>query len=190
MKFLLTALVASVPLLMLSACGGGGSDPAAPTALAPGLDVTEFLGTWIRNDSANCYTSNEYGSYHFKNNNAVFSADSTSVTATFYTDAACTLKAGKLTETASVVYNSGSVAGKTNVVRVLISFTGFTISPDGGSGLTFTKVPDGTFSGTKVPVKALADVENNKLYFGSKTPVDANGYPTTIDYNGAFFYAR
>lgn len=194
MKFLLTALVASVPLLMLSACGGGGSDPAAPVIPAPpgllasGLDVTEFLGTWIRNDSANCYTSNEYGNYYFKNNNVVITADSLTSTGTFYSDSLCTAKAGKLSETSSIVYSAATISGKTNVVRVVVTFTGSTFGPDGGTGLTFTKAPDGTLSGTKTPNKSLLDVENNKLYPSLRSsPLDAEGYPTAVNYSGTFF---
>lgn len=201
MKFVASILALSVPILFLSACGGGGdsSAPATPVAavvtpaglLPSGLDVTEFLGTWIRNDAASCYTSNEYGNYFIKNNNIVITTDSITSIATFYTDAACTLKAGKLTEVSSLTYSVASISGKTNVVGLLVSFTGSTSGADGGSGLPFNKIPDGTFSGTKVPGRTIADVDGAKLYLGAKgSPLNANGYPTTIDYSGALFFAR
>lgn len=188
--------------VLLSACGGGGGETAAiapPAAaasapaglLASGLDVTEFLGTWIRSDSGTCYTSNAYGNYFFINNNIVITTDSVSSNVTLYTDAACTLKAGKFSETATAAFGTGSIAGKTNVVQRLFSFKSFTSNADGGSGLTFTKIPDGTFSGVKGSAKGLIDVDGGKLFFSSQgSPLDANGYATTIDYNGAFFYTR
>lgn len=191
--------------VLLSGCGGGGGD-AAPVAVAQpvqiaviqpagllpsGLDVTEFLGTWLRVDSANCYTAPEYGRYYFKSNPAVFTASTATLNVTLYTDLNCTAKAGKLSETSSISYSAGAIAGRTNVVRVLLSFTGSTSSADGGSGLTFTKVPDGSFSGTKVPSKGLFDVEGAVLYTSTAgSLLDADGYPTTIDYLGTFSYAR
>jgi hypothetical protein len=179
--------------VLLSACGGGGSDnsPAPAGLLASGLNVTEYLGTWLRSDSANCYTAPEYGQYYFKSNPAVITTTALTLNVTLYTDMNCTAKAGKLSETSSVSYSAATIAGKTNVVRVLLSFTGSTSGADGGSGLTFTKVPDGSFSGTKTPSKGLFDVEGGVLYASPRSsPLDADGYPTTVDYSGAFSYAR
>lgn len=207
MKSIVSVIALSVPALFLSACGGGDAPVASviplaaqpvtgtltvPAGLLPsGLDVTEFLGAWVRTDAANCYSAGEYGRYYFKSNPAAFTTSAVTLNITLYTDMNCTAKAGKLSETSSISYSAGTIAGKTNVVRVLLSFTGSTSSADGGSGLTFTKVPDGSFSGTKTPSKALLDVEGTVLYSSSKSsPLDADGYPTTIDYSGAFSYTR
>lgn len=194
MKSISSVLAVSISAFFLAACGGGGSGDNAvpgPGILPSGLDTTEFLGTWIRSDSGTCYTSNAYGNYFYINNNIVITTDSVSSNVTLYTDAACTLKAGKFTETATATFGAGSISGKTNVVQRLFSFKSFSSSADGGSGLTFNKVPDGTFSGVKIPTKGLIDVEGGRLYFSSQgSPLDVNGYATTIDYSGVFFYTR
>jgi hypothetical protein len=108
--------------------------------------------------------------------NVVFTDTTLESSQVIYTDAACTAKAGKFTEKYTVTYSPGSVAGRTNVLQINAVYLGYTISADGGSGLTLTSVPQGA------NVKGLFDVDSNgSLYTADLSlPRDANGYPTGI----------
>ena len=176
----------------LAACGGGGDAPSAsPLAnsgtQAAGFDSTEFQGNWIRLDATQCFSGFAYGPYYFKNDRFTLTGSTAESVMTLYNDAACTGKAGKLTENYAVTYTAGSVAGKTNPARVQLTYTGSVTGADGGTGLTLTKVPDGSATGGTA--KGLLDVENAQLFLNSRNaPLDAEGYPTTL--NATPLYTR
>ena len=188
---LLYIFVASSVTLALVACGGGGDAPLTNTGTpAAGFDSTEFQGNWIRLDAANCYggpSGFAYGPYYYKNDRFTLTGTTAELVQTLYNDAACTSKAGKLTENYAATYAAGSVAEKTNPARVQLTYTGSVTGADGGSGLTLTKVPDGSQTGGTA--KALLDVENAQLFLNSRNaPLDAEGYPTTL--NASPLYKR
>lgn len=188
MSILKIALASSLAVTLM-ACGGGGSDtlPGSPNVPVV-LDKTEFLGTWHRMDIGTCFTNFAYSANYWFTADPLVITDTTIVsTLTTYTDAACTLKAGKITETHDANFSQGSVAGKTNVLRMNMVFTGFTAGADGGSGMTLSKVPDGSATGGNV--KGLLDVDVGKLYPNSKTaPLDADAYPTAL--SSTVYYTR
>ena len=180
----------------LAACGGGGGDaPSAPTVAnsgmqASGFDSTEFQGNWIRLDAATCFggpSGFAYGPYYFKNDRFTLTGTTAEFVETLYNDAACTSKAGKLTENYAATYTAGSVAGKTNPARVQLTYTGSVTGADGGTGVTLNKLPDGSQTGGTA--KGLLDVENAQLFLNSRNaPLDAEGYPTTL--NASPLYKR
>ena len=175
---LVKTVFASALALTLMACGGGGDSTG--TATVTGLDKTEFLGTWHRMDVGGCFSSFPYNpNYWFTADPTVITDTTVTSTLTAYTDAACTNKAGKVTETYAATFSQGSVAGKTNVLRVSLAYSGSTTGADGGSGLTLTKTPDG--SGTGGNAKGLLDVDSTKLYPSDQaSALDADGYPTAL----------
>lgn len=184
MKLVKTALASALALTLI-ACGGGGGDSTSTstttvTNAAAVLDKTEFLGTWHRMDVGSCFSSFPYNSsYWFTTDPTVITDTTLASTLTAYTDAACTIKAGKVTDTYTATFSQGSVAGKTNVLRVSLAYSGSTSGADGGSGLTLTKTPDG--SGTGGNSKNLLDVDTGKLYPGDRaSALDADGYPTAL----------
>jgi len=186
MKLIKTAFVSALALTLM-ACGGGGDSSTTPINATPTLNTAEFLGTWHRMDVGSCFSTFSYGNYWFTADPIVITDTTLASTLTAYTDAACTLKAGKVTETYTVNFSQGSVAGKTNVLRVNLVYSGSTSGADGGSGLTLTKTPDG--SGTGGNSKGLLDVDSSKLYPGDpKSALDADGYPTTI--STTVYYTR
>lgn len=180
MKLMKTALAGALALTLM-ACGGGGEDgPATPSNPVPTLNTAEFLGTWRRNDVGTCFDGFSYNpSYWFTNDPIVITETTITGTQTAYTDAACSSKAGKLIETYTANFSQGSVAGKTNVLRVNMEYSGSTTGADGGSGLTLTMMPDG--SGTGGNQKFLLDVDSSKLYPSDRaSALDAEGYHTTL----------
>lgn len=162
------------------ASGGTASTPVNPGMTPSGFDATEFLGEWRRTDAASCYSTFNYSAaYHFRNDKVTLTATELSVAETIYTDAACTNKAGILVEKYSITYTAGTAPGRTNVARTSLVYSGSNSSADGGSGLTFTKVPDGSQTGGSQ--KGLLDVDGSKLYTNSKgSVIDADGYPTAL----------
>ena len=77
----------------------------------------------------------------------------------------------------------GSSAGRTNVVRGRVSFTGSSSGADGGLGLSMTKVPDGSLSALKSQ-KLLVDRDGFRLYVTESVraaALDTAGYPAAID---------
>ena len=188
MKLLHIFVTASASLALVACGGGGGGTSGASTSAnsstqVSGFDSTEFQGNWIRLDAASCYGGPfggfEYGPYYFKNDRLTFTATTAELVETLYNDAACTNKAGKLTENYAVAYSAGAVAGKANPARVQLTYTGSSTGPDGGTGLTLTKIPDGSQTGGTN--KNLLNVENAQLFTGSRnSALDADGYPTTL----------
>ena len=163
------------------ASGGTASTPVNPGMTASGFDATEFLGEWRRTNAASCHSGFDYNpAYYFKNDKIVISAIDIVGTQTVYTDAACTLKAGTVTETLNLVFSAATVAGKTNVARVSANFAKYSQDTDGGSGITLTSVPGKTPDDIK-GVKSLFDVDGNKLFLGDRSVLGADGYPTTLN---------
>lgn len=193
---LIHIFVATSVSLALAACGGGGGGGDAPSAStlansgtqASGFDSTEFQGNWIRLDAATCFggpSGFAYGPYYFKNDRFTLTGTTAEFVETLYNDAACTSKAGKLTENYAATYTAGSVAGKTNPARVQLTYTGSVTGADGGTGVTLTKLPDGSQTGGNV--KALLDVENAQLFTNSRNaPLDADGYPNTLNASATY----
>ena len=191
---LIHIFVATSVSLALVACGGGGGDaPSASTLTnsgtqASGFDSTEFQGNWIRLDAATCFGGTSgfaYGPYYFKNDRFTLTGATAEIVETLYNDAACTSKAGKLTENYAATYTAGSVAGKTNPARVQFTYTGSVTGADGGTGVTLTKLPDGSQTGGTA--KALLDVENAQLFTNSRNAaLDADGYPNTLNASATY----
>lgn len=174
-------MVTVVFLVTLAGCGGGGS--SSQNLTPPAFDSTEFQGTWKRNDQtsadsrANCFSVTEYGGNFGGLNRPVVITDTTiTQSLELYSDRTCATYSGLLVLNYAVTWSAGSVAGKTNVARSLVTSTGFTTSVDGGTGFTLSKLP---VSG--IVTKALNDVIGPLLYIGVTTPpADADGYPTTL----------
>jgi len=179
MKLIKTAF-ASALALTLMACGGGGDSTGTATATV--LDKTEFLGAW-KSASTFCGSNYQYNPNYWASNSDVVIGETTVDSTQFlYTDATCTTKAGKVTLHLSANFSLGSVSGKTNVARVILTGTDFSTAADGGTGVTLTTLPV-----AGVAEKMLFDVDSGKLYPGdSKSALDADGYPTAISTTGYF----
>jgi hypothetical protein len=167
-------------LVTLAACGGGGGDStnnAQPAQTQ--FDIAPFVGTWSLVD-LKCSPNFEYNPAYFsKQNTITFSSDKVEVIQMVYTDAACSVKAGKLTEIYAVVYAAGSAPGKSTVAKINLTFTSSTTSADGGVGITLTKTPEGSHAIGSTS-KGLLAVDGNSLYVGESSGMDADGYPTTL----------
>lgn len=165
----------------LAACGGGGS--SSPTASSAGFDSTEFQGTWKRNDRtasgdpANCFNFGDYGgSYGGLHRPSVITATTITDTVEVYSDTTCTSYLGLLERNYSVTWSAGALAGKTNVARIVVTSTGFSIKRDGAAGFSLASVPQSGISS-----KELLDVAGTLLYIGSPSaPKDAEGYPSVL----------
>lgn len=157
----------------LSGCGGGGSGSSPGT-------FDEFYGAW-KNSVGSCYESAEVwlGDRYYAKSDVVMTMTATTVESKkiYYSDAKCTLKAGAVTSLGTAGWSAGSATGRSNVARLLATFTGYQISADGGTGLQLSGVP--TTGGVE---KVLMDVADGKLCVGSDTKtVDSDGFPTLID---------
>ena len=188
MKLVKTAF-ASALALTLMACGGGGGGDSTGTATAPVaaavLNKTEFLGIWTSPTQV-CHPGfRYYSNYWVKEESAVITDTSIELSQIMYTDSICATKAGKTTEKFDTNMSQGSIAGKSNVLRVNLAFTGSVITADGGSGITLSQIPDG--NATLGYGKLMWDVDTGVLYDGDpKSALDADGYPTAIS-TTAFF---
>ena len=164
--------------LSLVGCGGGGSSTSAnPTPVA--FSSAAFIGTW-KTVAPVCFANFAYNTALFyKLDATAITATTVDVAMTAYTDAACTLKAGKVTDFYSVTFNDGGTSGSIQLAKMAFSSTGFSTSADGGSGISLKKVPDGTASGGSR--KYLIGVDGTKFYgTDGAAAVDAEGYPTRI----------
>ena len=179
MTLKVTAL-ASLLALGLTACGGGGGgDSSATSTTSTSFDTSPFVGTWNPVDTS-CHQGWVYNSALYVQSGTTVISDTTASSTTYaYTDAACTAKAGKLVENYSLSLSQGSSTGWTTVARALMTFTGSSSGADGGSGMTLTKIPDGSSTNGG---KYLLAVSNNQLYTSASvtSTLDANGYPTVI----------
>ncbi len=162
----------------LSACGGGGGN-------TPAANFDEFYGTW-KVASGTCTQEKDSwagGRYYY--NNAVTSAttkiesNSYETKVTYYSDSACSIKAGVKTVSGTLKWSQGSVAGRSNVARISATDTGYQFSADGGTGLSLSSVPQ-----TGSESKSLIDIVDGKnLCFSNNTSssvLDKDGYPTTF----------
>jgi hypothetical protein len=172
--------VLAVASATLVGCGGGGG----PTSPHAGFDSTEFQGNWKRTDRtgsgnpANCFNLNTIGgSYGGLNRPSVITATTITDTVEVYSDTTCTTYLGLLARNYSVTWSAGSLAGKSNVARVVVTSTGFSINRDGASGFLLTRLPP-----TGVSSKELLDAVGGLLYIGSSSAAkDADGYPTALE---------
>jgi hypothetical protein len=173
-------ILALAALATLAACGGGGGSSSDNTQPAPvQFDVTPILGTWAPVD-LKCYPKLEYNPiYFYKQKTITLAADSMQVVRVVYTDKACNVKAGNLTETLSVVYAPGSAAGKSTVAKINLTYTGAIASADDGSAITIPKASVGS-QAIGSTSKGLLAVDGNSLYVGESSGKDAEGYPTTL----------
>lgn len=175
-----TVLVCALGLSLVG-CGGGGSSasstPATPTPVA--FSSAAFIGTW-NNVVPGCYANFAYNTALFyKVDATVISATKVDFVMTAYTDAACTLKAGKVTDSYSVTFKDGGTSGSIQLAKMAFTFTGSSTGADGGAGITLNKLPDGTASGGSR--KYLIGVDGTKFYGTDGTAaVDAEGYPTKV----------
>ena len=180
MKFLKSPFYcafAAVLLAALPGCGGGGS---ASTSVAVSVfDSTMFQGSWNRNDGTdtNCFSFNEFGgSFGGLNRPSVITDTTISQTIAVYSDNTCTTYLGFMVRNYAVAWSAGSLAGKTNVARGLVTSTGFSLNRDGTAGFVLASVP-----ATGVVSKSLFNVSGTLLYIGSTTATtDADGYPSTL----------
>ncbi len=165
----------------LAACGGGGS--SSPAATTTGFDSTEFQGTWKRNDAtasgdqAHCFNFSEFGgAYGGLNRPSVITATTITDTVEVYSDTTCSTYLGLLERDYSVTWSAGALPGKTNVARIVVISTGFSIQRDGAAGFSLTSVPQSGISS-----KELLDVAGTLLFIGSPGATkDADGYPTAL----------
>ena len=167
----------------LAACGGGGGGDSANTPsipVSPSFESAEFEGTWTRTDgtATQCFNFNDYGGAYFGlNRPIVITATTVTGNIAVFNDAACTKKAGVLTQTSSISWSDGAMAGKSHVARAIVVSTGYSVGLDGdGTGITFTSPP---VKGTTT--KALFDAEGTKLFVGDRHAAQtADGYPSAL----------
>jgi len=158
----------------LSGCGGGGGG-SSPSVFE------EFFGSW-KNSVGLCGKEGSDwagGRYYFNSVGVVTLAATTFESKRiYYGDDKCTVKAGATTQLGSAVWSQASVAGHTNVAKVLLTAGTFTASKDGdGTGITMDSVTT-----TSSSDKFLMDVVDGKLCFGTDPKTaDSDGYPTVID---------
>ena len=188
MKFLKSSFYcafAAVLLATLSGCGGGGS--AGTSVAVSAFDSKMFQGSWNRNDGTgtNCFSFNDFGgSYGGLNRPSVITDTTIAQTTAVYSDNTCTTYLGFMVRNYAVVWSAGSLAGKTNVARGLVTSTGFSINRDGTAGFALASVPV-----AGVESKSLFNVNGTFMYIGSSTaPIDADGYPNTLQ--NTALYAR
>lgn len=162
----------------LSACGGGGGGDSSTSTF------DEFFGTWQYISNSNtCELSADEGTsgkYYVINPGATVTLTLTSTSIetkrTYFSDSQCAVKAGVLTRSGTAQWSQGTLTGRSNVARVLSTFTGFKVSADGGTGITLTSVPSTS------TYKFLADVVDGKLCTSNgNSAVGSDGYPTSID---------
>lgn len=168
-------------VLSLVGCGGGGSSTSpTPTTPAPvAFSSAAFVGTW-NNVVPGCYANFAYNTALFyKVDATVISATQVDFVMTVYSDAACTLKAGKVTDSYNVTFKDGGASGTIQLTKMALTFFGFSSGADGGSGITLKKVPDGAASGGSR--KYMIGVDGTKFYGTDGTAaLDAEGYPTKV----------
>ena len=157
----------------LSGCGGGGSGSSPGT-------FDEFYGSW-KNSFGSCYKARDtwLGDRYYANNDIVMTMTATTVESKqiYYSDAKCTLKAGAVTSLGTASWSAGSATGRSNVARLLATFTGDQISADGGTGLQLSGLPT-----TGKVDKLLLDVADGKLCISADPKTaDSDGYPTVIE---------
>lgn len=165
--------------LSLVGCGGGGSSAPAATPAPVVFSSSAFVGTW-NNVIPGCYVNFAYNTALFyKVDATVISSTKVDFVMTAYSDAACTLKAGKVTDSYTVAFKDGGTSGSIQLAKMALTFTGFSSGADGGSGITLTRVPDGAASGGSR--KYLIGVDGTKFYGTDGTAAaDAEGYPTKV----------
>jgi len=167
-----TSAVIVAACLALTACGGGSDS---------GYDATAFPGTW-NIDVATCDAGFNYNpALYAKNNSLTITVSSVVVKSTLYTDAACTAKAGVISETYNLALSEGKVSGWSNVAKVDLSWANaWSTGADGGTGVSLTSVPDGSFS---LPMrKTLLAAKGSSLYAGDPNgTLDSASYPTAIE---------
>lgn len=184
-------LLCTLPLFLLTACGGGGSDaPPAPPTTIPAATLAAFEGVWHSKPGMECLPSFDYNpAYFFRLREAVVVAIGGALEVTFaveiFGDAACANKQGLLTEGFMMNMVPTAVTGRDGVYRSEPSLTMSTMSADGGAGFTLTKVPDGEVSGLKGR-KVLVDVVGTRFDITASddpVPLDGLGFPTQFDAN-------
>lgn len=189
----------------MAGCGGGGSsttttDPAvnggttdpssgssstSDTTPTPAeFNVAEYVGTW-KVDAPVCNSGFPYGDYWYGMSEIAFSETEVITTHQVYNDAACASKAGRVIETFTASWGAGTVEGKTNVAKAKLEFLGSSSGADGGTGFSMNRFPDGALIGSS---KLLFDVDAGKLYGAPSSPVDTDGYPTSL--NAASFATK
>lgn len=172
----------------LTACGGGGGDESTGPAMPPGgTSVAEFEGTWHDRPGRECLPDFAYNTayYHRLREATVTAVDGqlrmASATLVF-SDAACTLKQGLVTETLLLTLTPTTITGRDRVYRSVPSLVSASASADGGAGLTLTQMPDGELTGL-TNRKVLIDVDGTRLYATSSddaAALDAQGYPAAF----------
>lgn len=170
----------------LTACGGGGGDESAGPVMAPSdTSVAEFEGTWHSQPGFECQPDYDYNpAYFYRLREATVTSVDGQLQIAFatlvFSDAACTVKQGLVTETPLLTLTPTTITGRDRVYRSVPTLASATAGADGGAGLTLTQVPDGEITGMPGR-KVLIDVEGTRLYVASNeraTSLDAQGYPT------------
>ena len=181
-KSSISCLFAAALLVTLQGCGGGGGgggDSASANVAIPVFDSTMFQGVWKRNDntSTSCFSFNDFGgSYGGLNRPLEITGTTMKQTVAVYSDNTCTTYRGYIVQNFAVEWSAGSLEGKTNVGKALVTSTGFSSSSDGTAGFTLTNPP----AAGKV-TKLLFNVSGTLLYIGDPTATtDASGFPTKL----------
>ncbi len=167
--------------LSLVGCGGGGSSTSSTpgTSTPVAFSSAAFIGTWS-NVVPGCYANFAYNTALFyKVDSTVITATQVDFVMTAYTDAACTLKAGKVKDFYHVTFKDGGTSGSIQLAKMAFTFTGSSVGADGGTGITLNKLQDGTASGGSR--KYLIGVDGTKFYGTDGTStLDSEGYPTKV----------
>jgi hypothetical protein len=186
--------ISAILAATLTACGGGGGGGAEPATDTDGqtgtvevaspaqLDPAEYMGTWII-DTTECRSGFAYGDYSYRFESLALTNQDATLTQIAYTDAACTMKAGKLVETFQAQWSAvaADVVGRTNVAKLQLVYRGMNLGHDGGTGISLSKFPDGASLRSLGGMKLLLDVDGGKLLSSPEAPVDADGYRALLN---------
>lgn len=148
-----------------------------------GADVAEFEGTWHSKPGLECLPGYLYNPAYFDRLReativAVDGQLQIALATLAFSDAACTVKQGLVTETLVLTLTPTVVAGRDRVYRSEPALTSAMAGTDGGAGLTLSQMPDGELIGW-VNRKVLIDVDGTRLYITASddaAALDAQGY--------------
>lgn len=187
-------LLATTLALMLGACGGGNDKeavteqpaPAAPVA----LNLAEFEGQWVP-APANmqpCVPEFPYDkSRYYRGRGLTLSSTNAILEARHeievFSDAACGIKLGLLTEIFTLDPEPVTLADRDKVIRAVPTYSGHETMADNGLGMPAIDTPDGSLTAIS-GLKTLFDVVGDRLYVNAAqagVAVDADGFPTDLD---------
>jgi len=117
--------------------------------------------------------------YYYVSQTVIVTGSSLTAKSLVYTDSLCAHLAGTSSDSYTLQWSAGTLSGISNVAQMDLTYSSSVNSTGGGSGITVTKVPDGTQSNWAG--LNLAWLNGVLIYLGDPTsPKAANGYPTAL----------